>query len=68
MATAASCRGHMQVHKPRGVDMLGPRAQMPRHGGSGEGRGRRSALFVPEQLTVGKVGAKELSWGALTRL
>lgn len=65
MATAVSCRGHMQVYKPWDMDMLGPRAQMPRHGVRGRTEGRRSALFVSELLNLSRVGAKELRWGAL---
>lgn len=72
MATAASCRGHMQVYKPWDMNMLGSRAQLPRHGERGRGGGRRSVLFVPERLNLGKVGvgvgAQEYRWGAVAWL
>lgn len=34
----------------------------------GRVRGKRSVLFVPEQLNMGKAGAKEPRWGALACL
>lgn len=68
MATAASCRGHMQVYKPWDMDMLGPRAQMPRHGVEGRTEGTRPALLVSELLHLRGVGAEELGWGALAWL
>lgn len=48
MATAASCRGHMQVHKPWDVDMLGPREQMPRRGVRGRLGSRNFVWLGPE--------------------
>lgn len=56
MATAASCRGHMQVHKPWDMDMLGPRGQMPRRGVRGRLGSRNFVWLGPELVNMGKEG------------